>query len=728
MNLKLGLFSVSLILLITFVFVFKIPKPVTFATSLSFLPPVSYQVKDNVNRTNPQSVISVDLNGDNHQDLVATDYESNTVNIRHGLGNGTFGPSSSYGTGVQPNVVLARDVNNDGKQDLIVLNYLRSFSVLLGNGDGTFGAQQQYTIGGAYVMTITDINNDAKQDVIITNSNNNSFSSFLGNGDGTFQGGINTPTGSGPYSIGYGDFNVDGKPDIVVTSTSGQPGSVSIHLGNGNGTFLPRTSATVGGFPNSVTVGDFNKDGKPDIAVANSGDIPGDVSVLLGNGNGTFQQHTTYISGGSQPQGTGSEPLTIINGDLDSDSNLDLIITNYFSNDFTVLGGNGDGTFQSHQDFQPGNNPVAVGLGDFNEDNKPDLVVSRFVQTGTLFGSLSVMLQGSLNHAPVINPISDATILEGGTYSVAGGFSDSDSVSWEATVDYGDGGGSVSLPLNGTNFTLNHTYIQDGQYPLSVTVQDNQGAISTESATITVNNASPTVGNITISTNPVPTNTQVTAIVSFTDPGILDTHAASWDWGDGTVNSGTITESNGAGTASNSHTYAQTGVYTVIVSVTDNQNGNGTAALQYLVVYDVSAGFLTASGKYNSEAGWYVLNNSSGEVKLGVQAKYVSSNTTPTGDLKFKFNAANLEFDSTSYDWLVVNGAKAILKDAGQLNGNGEYNFLLSGIDGSQAGGNNFVRFQIKDSNGSVVYDTQLNATDTVDPVVPLTSGSVKVH
>ncbi len=334
-----------------------------------------------------------------------------------------------------------------------------------------------------------------------------------------------------------------------------------------------------------------------------------------------------------------------------------------------------------------------------------------------------------INTQPSINSLSGAVINEGSTYAENGSFTDSDSTSWTATVDYGDGSGLQPLTISNTNFSLNHRYKDNGTYTVTVSVTDNQGATATIMASVTVNNVAPTVGVITAPASPTQVNTAITASANFTDPGILDTHTASWNWGDGNTTSGTVTESNGVGLVSDSHTYTTAGVYTVTLTVADNNNGSGTTAYQYIVMYDTSAGFITGSGKYNSLAGWDTQHTSaSGDVKFGIQAKYNGSNTTPIGNTKWNFKNSNLDFVSTAYDWLVVSSGRATLKGHGTINGSGSYTFLTSVIDGSQSGGVNKIRFQIKDSSGNVIYDTQLGDPDTIAPNTNISAGNIKIH
>ncbi|PYM87134.1 MAG: hypothetical protein DME09_00365, partial [Candidatus Rokuibacteriota bacterium] len=144
--------------------------------------------------------------------------------------------------------------------------------------------------------------------------------------------------GTSPFSVAMGDFDGDGKPDLAVAN--GGSNDVSVLLGNGDGTFKPAKNyeAGLGGGPLWVAVGDFNLDGKLDLVVANSSSDS--VGVLLGNGDGTFRPSVTFPAGGTAPQ-------SVAVGDFNGDGKPDLAVASYYSNNVTVLIGNGDGTFQT---------------------------------------------------------------------------------------------------------------------------------------------------------------------------------------------------------------------------------------------------------------------------------------------------------------------------------------------------------------------------------------------
>ena len=181
--------------------------------------------------------------------------------------------------------------------------------------------------------------------------------------------------GTLPSSAAVADFDGDGKLDVVVANSGSS--NVSVFLGNGNGTFQAAANYAVGTNPDSVAVGDFNGDGKLDLAVANTGS--NNVTILLGNGNGTFQPAVNY------PAGSG--PRSVAVGDFNGDGKLDLAVANGGSNNVSILLGNGDGTFQAALDYNVGQIPRSLAVGDFNGDGKLDLAVAN-----SSSGNLSIFL------------------------------------------------------------------------------------------------------------------------------------------------------------------------------------------------------------------------------------------------------------------------------------------------------------------------------------------------
>ena len=148
----------------------------------------------------------------------------------------------------------------------------------------------------------------------------------------------------------------------------------------------------------------------------------------------------------------------------------------------------------------------------------------------------------------------------------------------------------------------------------------------------------------------------------FTDVGVQDAHTGTINWGDGT-SSASITEIGGSGTASGSHSYAGAGVYTVSMTVRDDDTGvSNQSIFQYVVVYDPNAGFVTGGGWIDSPLGAYRPNPSlTGKANFGFVAKYQKGKSVPDGNTEFQFKAGDLNFKSTSYDWLVISGAAVVM-------------------------------------------------------------------
>lgn len=230
----------------------------------------------------PQTFVTVaDVSGDGKADLILADENSDTITVLLGNGDGTFQSPVSYVTGIGPRTVVVMDFNNDGKPDLAVANAYY-VSVLLNNGNGTFQAPVNYNTGSdPESLTVGDFNGDGKSDLAVTSLTSNIVSVMLGNGDGTFQTAVNYPADTNPGPIATGDFNLDGKLDVVVANdvVSNNGGTVSVLLGNGDGSFHPPIPFGAFSNPTAVTVADFNGDGKPDLAVTNAG--TSNVAVFL---------------------------------------------------------------------------------------------------------------------------------------------------------------------------------------------------------------------------------------------------------------------------------------------------------------------------------------------------------------------------------------------------------------------------------------------------------------
>lgn len=339
-----------------------------------------------------RSLVVADLNGDGKLDVVTAAFCSpdSSVNVLLNKGNGNFQAAVNYAVGRCPNSIAVGDFNGDGKLDLVTANRLdNNVSVLLGHGDGTFAAAVNYAVGsGPASVAVGDINGDGHVDLVVANQNDRNVTVLLGNGNGTFQAGGNFSLPKFPTSLVLADFNGDGKLDVAVANSgiSSAPQGisyVSVLLGNGDGTFQPAvTYRTTGGGSAFVAlaVGDFNGDGKPDLVTANPSTLPGgaNVSVLLGNGDGTFQAPKNSIAG--------APPQSVAVADFDGDGKLDVVVTDYGTDNISILRGKGDGTFRAPLVYVGGGGAFSVAVGDFNGNRKLDIV------TGNLDGSISELL------------------------------------------------------------------------------------------------------------------------------------------------------------------------------------------------------------------------------------------------------------------------------------------------------------------------------------------------
>lgn len=249
-----------------------------------------------------------------------------------------------------------------------------------------------------------------------------------------------------------------------------------------------------------------------------------------------------------------------------------------------------------------------------------------------------------------------------------------------------------------------------------------------------MDNVAPTLGAISVDQSLVPVNVAINASANFTDPGTSDTHTAIWDWGDSSTSTGVISESGGNCTASDSHSYGTPGVYTIRLTVTDKDGAaSNESVYQFAVVYDTDGSFVTGGGWINSPAGAYAADPSlTGKANFGFVAKYKKGQSTPDGNTEFQFKAGDLNFHSSSYQWLVVAGARAQFKGEGTINGNEHYGFMLTAIDGQINGGGGVDKFRIKiwdmDNADTIVYDNLMSGADDPDPTTALGGGSIVIH
>ena len=243
-------------------------------------------------------------------------------------------------------------------------------------------------------------------------------------------------------------------------------------------------------------------------------------------------------------------------------------------------------------------------------------------------------------------------------------------------------------------------------------------------------NAPPVITSVTGASGPIPVDTAARFTVSYSDREPSG-HTCTFAWGDGQPNTSVAGT---GGICSATHAFSDAGVYTVTVTVADPGGLSDTEPSSFVVVYDPEAGFVTGNGWIQSPAGAYVANPTlEGRANFAFVSRYQRGATVPTGQTEFHFHVASFRFTSTSYDWLVVSGARAQFKGRGTINGAGDYGFLLTATDGNVSGGGGTDRFRVKIwhiSSGLVVYDNVGGASDTLSGANPQTiqGGSIIIH
>jgi hypothetical protein len=332
----------------------------------------------------PVAVAIGDFNGDTNRDLAVVNHDSNTVSVLLGRSNGTFQPAVSYIVGSQPAAIAIGDFNSDHKLDLAVASAGNAaVSILLGHGDGTFEPAVDYSAGnGVLSLSVADFNRDGKLDLAVTNSLG--VATLLGNGNGTFGVPHVVNIGGATATVAVADFNNNAKMDIA-TKRYGTDTSLSVLLGDGSNHFHRSWHDNPMLDISSFAIGDFDHDGKLDIAALYNTPIGFGIrllQVLHGNGDGTFTK--TWSQHIQLP-----EFITV--GFVNRDKCLDLGILGLpigsLKSRLMLFLGNPEGSFQLAQTFTLSTMATSMVIQDLNHDGLGDIVLTNSVKN-----TISVLL------------------------------------------------------------------------------------------------------------------------------------------------------------------------------------------------------------------------------------------------------------------------------------------------------------------------------------------------
>ena len=364
----------------------------------------------------PYAVAVGDVNNDKYPDILTANHDSDSISILFGDSNTTFNNVRliSLAASSRPISIALVDLTSDHCLDIVIACSLSgNLHVFLGNGNGHFQMSHIYSFGLSSMLsgiTIIDYNHDNIVDIAFCLSGIDKIVLGIGNGDGSFQLVRNFFTGSGSYpsSVAFADFDNDTYLEIVTTLWG--IGEIAILTEYIAAKFVGQTTYSTGSSPQSysVAIGDFNNDNRSDIAVANSG--TDNLDIRHGFGDGTFGFQRLYSTG------IDSHPKYVVNGDLNNDNQLDIIVANSKHGSISTILGYGNGTFAAEivYSIEYSANLSAVVLGDVNNDNRSDLIT---INTGT--DSITILLQ--YNYALFKTPKTDQNANNVGPYAIITG-------------------------------------------------------------------------------------------------------------------------------------------------------------------------------------------------------------------------------------------------------------------------------------------------------------------
>jgi hypothetical protein len=487
----------------------------------------------------------------------------------------------------------------------------------------SFSTNVNYSVGDNPNSGVAaDFNGDTKPDLAVANVLNHNVTILINNGPGTFTSIGTIPVDQNPETIRAADLNGDGKLDLAVGNFFGgasHTGNVSIMLGNGNGTFQPAVNFNAG-TPEDLVIVDLNGDNKLDLVVASNNNSK--ASVLLGNGDGTFQTAVSYDLPG--------EARGVAVADFNGDAKPDLALTNGLLNGNTsILLGNGDGTFQAATSTATGSAPTGIIAKDVNGDGKQDLVVAVTAShvMAVFLGNGNGTFQGQ-----VIYPVGqEPTRLVLDDFNGDGPADiitvNANSSSYSVLRGNADGTfqSAVTSPARNTSWVpFSGDFNTDGKPDLAILNN------VLDLVDVYLNSPSGTSKNFS-ATQTVATTAVVATFIDFDATKTAGSFTATINWGDGTPTSAGTISANGSGfDVTGTHTYAASGTFNVTIQIADT-SGN----------FEIVTSTATVKALTSTSVSTSVTPSDVGE-SVTFTATVSSSAGTPTGSVLFKFGGVNI--------------------------------------------------------------------------------------
>jgi hypothetical protein len=427
----------------------------------------------------PENPVFADLNGDGKLDIAVPNKNSGTIGILIGNGDGTFQAAKTYAATATAFGITVGDLDSDGDRDIVLTHAFggSSLEIMLNNGSAVFTRVAGYMVGGDPApVTILDINNDSKPDLLVPQNADGTIAVLLGNGNGTFQAQQSFASGGqNPTAIVASDFDSDGDVDLAVANDV-PAHNITIFLKNAAGSFVAQNPPyAVGARPGGITAKDLNNDGKTDLIVGIG--APGKVTVLLGNGNGTFQVVGNFIAG--------TDAHNVKVADYNEDGILDIVRLSYPSNTkLIVMLGKGDGTFDRPVECELGFSAIRLDSGDINGDGKPDLVISDTDRNRVL-----ILINGAL---PSIS-VSDTAVVEKNSGTTTAVFTVTLSAACcnEVKVNYATQDGTATLAGNDYTAANGLLTFAPGELSRQISVTVNSDIVVEPNEIFTVTLSSP---------------------------------------------------------------------------------------------------------------------------------------------------------------------------------------------------------------------------------------------